>query len=141
MGKKWTVEEEEILKKYYKSNRKKCKKLLSGRSAEAINQKAFRMGISVLWTKEEDAKLEALSEKFTQSKVAKMIGRSKNAVGNRRKVLGIEPFTDTTDMYNFTQIAEMLGLHHSTISKVWVKNGFKYKKMGNKNYATEEDSE
>lgn len=139
MGKKWTVEEEEILKKYYKSNRKKCKKLLSSRSAEAINQKAFRMGISVLWTKEEDAMLEALSEKFTQSKVAKMIGRSKNAVGNRRKVLGIEPFTDTTDMYNFTQIAEMLGLHHSTISKVWVKNGFKYKKMGNKNYATEEE--
>ena len=105
----------------------------------SINQKAYRIGISTLWTEEEDEKLRELSEKYTKSKLAEKMGRSPSAVNNRRRILGIEPFTDTTDMYNFTQIAEMLGLDHSTISKVWVKNGFKYKKIGNKNYAKEQE--
>lgn len=136
---RWTDEEIRILEKHYKKNPAKCQKLLPNRTMVSINQKAYRIGISTLWTEEEDEKLRELSEKYTKSKLAEKMGRSPSAVNNRRRILGIEPFTDTTDMYNFTQIAEMLGLNHSTISKVWVKNGFKYKKIGNKNYAKEQE--
>lgn len=134
---RWTVEEVEILEKYYKSDISKCRALLPNRTKEAIAQKAFKMGISILWTEEEDKRLIELSQRYTKGKLAKAIGRSPSAVNNRRRVLGIEPFTDTTDMYHFSQIAEMVGIHHSTIKKVWVKNGFKYRKIGCRNYATE----
>lgn len=134
---KWTVEEVEILEKYYKNDISKCRALLPNRTKEAITQKAFKMGISILWTEEEDKRLIELSQRYTKGKLAKAIGRSPSAVNNRRRVLGIEPFTDTTDMYHFSQIAEMVGIHHSTIKKVWVKNGFKYRKIGCRNYATE----
>lgn len=134
---RWTVEEVEILEKYYKNDISKCRKLLPNRTKEAIAQKAFKMGISILWTEEEDKRLIELSQRYTKGKLAKAMGRSPSAVNNRRRVLGIEPFTDTTDMYHFAEIAEMVGIHHSTIKKVWVKNGFKYRKIGCRNYVTE----
>jgi AraC-like DNA-binding protein len=136
---KWTVEEINVLEKYYKGNPKKCKKLLPNRTMVAISQKAFKLGISTLWTEEEDARLIKLSERHTRSKLAKLMGRSPNAISNRRVVLGIQPFQSTTDMYNFTEVAEMLGLNHSTISKIWVKNGLKYKKIGYRNYVKEDE--
>ena len=45
---RWTVEEVEILEKYYKNDISKCRELLPNRTKEAITQKAFKMGKNVV---------------------------------------------------------------------------------------------
>jgi predicted transcriptional regulator len=141
----WTREEDELIVAWVHENGTKEWGALAAQLPGRISKQCRERWHNHLcpsvkktdWTEEEDKRLIELSQRYTKGKLAKAMGRSPSAVNNRRRVLGIEPFTDTTDMYHFAEIAEMVGIHHSTIKKVWVKNGFKYRKIGCRNYVTE----
>lgn len=90
------------------------------------------------WTKEETDLLIELSEYMTQSEVAKRLGRSASAVKNKRREMGISSFTDQTDRLTITQIAELVGVDKSTISKTWRKYGMRFRTMGYYKMTTEQ---
>lgn len=82
------------------------------------------------WTPEEIERLINLSERYTKSDIARIMKRSPSSVNNKRQELNIDSFTSTTDKWNFTQIAEAVGLDCGTISKTWVRHGLKFIRRG-----------
>lgn len=83
------------------------------------------------WTAEEEEKLIWLSERKTQSGIAKSLKRSVSSVKCKRISMGIDCFTEQTDLLNITQIAEITGVEKGSISRTWRKYGLEFRNIGN----------
>ena len=82
------------------------------------------------WTQEEEQKLIRLSETKTQSEIAKSLRRSVASVKCKRVNMGLDCFSDQTDLLNITQISELTGVEKGSISKTWRKYGLVFQKKG-----------
>lgn len=82
------------------------------------------------WTKEEENRLIALSEVMTNGKIAKELGRSASSVKSKRISMGISSYTEQTDDLTIAQIAELVGVDKTTISKTWRKYGMRFRTVG-----------
>ena len=82
------------------------------------------------WTPDEERKLIRLSETKTQSEIAKSLKRSIASVKCKRIEMGIDCFTDQTDLLNITQISEITGIQKGSIGKTWRKYGLVFQKKG-----------
>ena len=91
------------------------------------------------WTQQEIDRLNDLSENYTKSDIARLMNRSASSVNNKRRQLEIDYFTNKTDMWTLTQVANAVGLDRSTISKIWCRNGLKSIKRGYYRMFHEED--
>ena len=92
------------------------------------------------WTEAEEKKLIRLSDKYTQSDIAKKMHRSVRSVHEKLIALNITgPLTDRCDDWTFTQITEMLGLGPRVVNTTFVKHGLKFEKRGRYCFVREED--
>ena len=82
------------------------------------------------WTKEEEELLIKYSEKLTESGIAKKLNRPISSVRAKRTRMGIPCFADQSDKMTGLMIAELVGLHRSSIYTTWEKKGFKMKRVG-----------
>ena len=82
------------------------------------------------WTPEEEQRLIKLSEKHSQSTIARKMKRSVASVKGKRIRMNIDCFSEQTDKLNITQISEITGIQKGSISKTWRKYGLKLKKEG-----------
>ena len=92
------------------------------------------------WTEEEEKKLIRLSNKYTQSDIAKKMNRSVRSIHEKLLSLNINGMlTDRCDDWTFTQITEMLGLGPRVVNTTFVKHGLKFQKRGRYCFVKEED--
>lgn len=82
------------------------------------------------WTKDEEQRLIELSENMTKIQLAKEFGRSVSSVNNKRIAMGLVSFSNQTDKLTISQIAELVGVEKSTISKTWRKYGMRFRTVG-----------
>lgn len=82
------------------------------------------------WTQEEEEKLRNLSERMTKTQLAKALKRTQSSVNTKRNRLGIPCFAEQTDLLNGTEIAQLVGVHSTSIYKTWVSKGLSMKKIG-----------
>ena len=62
------------------------------------------------WTPEEEQRLIKLSEKYSQTKIARKLNRSVASVKGKRIRMNIDCFSEQTDKLNITQISEITGI-------------------------------
>lgn len=82
------------------------------------------------WTEQEEEQFLKLSEKYSQTKIARKLNRSVASVKGKRIRMNIDCFSEQTDKLNITQISEITGIQKGSISKTWRKYGLKLKKEG-----------
>ena len=82
------------------------------------------------WTEQEEEEFLKLSEKYSQTKIARKLNRSVASVKGKRIRMNIDCFSEQTDKLNITQISEITGIQKGSISKTWRKYGLKLKKEG-----------
>ena len=82
------------------------------------------------WTEQEEEEFLKLSEKYSQTKIARKLNRSVASVKGKRIRMNIDCFSEQTDKLNITQISEITGIKKGSISKTWRKYGLKLKKEG-----------
>ena len=82
------------------------------------------------WTPEEVKRLIYLSEHYTKGDIARIMKRSPSSINNKRRELGIESFTSSTDKWNFSQISEAVGVSKGVVNRTWVKHGLKFVQRG-----------
>lgn len=118
MNHKWTTEEEDVLTQNYKQNDKTARMIgvMLGLTKDAVKCKANRMGLSnvntkIVWSKEEERKLETLAGKYTTSTIGRKLGRSVCAIARRTELLHIS--RRTRDGW-FTQdaVCKIFGVGH-----------------------------
>ena len=90
------------------------------------------------WTREEEEKLAMLCEKYTATKAAQIMGRSKSSVNCKRIRMGISSFTEQTDLLTASQISELTGADKASIGRTWVPKGLKQVKIGYMRLTSEE---
>jgi hypothetical protein len=103
----WTVQEIEILKKYYIDDIEKIQKLLPTRSYHSIHSKAQKLGIKnrEFWTKEEKEKLIQLYPNYSVDEVLTYFpNRSRYSIIHEAKKLDLQsydynPYTKEEDDY------------------------------------------
>ena len=91
-GKKWTEEENNILREYYPVEGSKVADRLSGRTKGAIRSQAEKLGIirkNLNWTESEDAILEKYYVREKGNVYKRLRGRSKSACITHAQILGI----------------------------------------------------
>lgn len=86
-------------------------------------------GVYRFWTEEEIEQLTILSEKYPLKTVAKILGRSEEAVFLKRQRLGIGGFLQNTDMLSRKAVAGIMGVDSNTI-KMWERLGLKAYRRG-----------
>lgn len=91
------------------------------------------------WTKEDEEQLRRLSERYTKTDIARIMNRTPSAITAKKCAMGIGGLMDLTEKWNMKQVAEAVGLEHSTITKQWVRDGLKTVKR--KNYRLVEEKE
>ena len=82
------------------------------------------------WTEQEEEQFLKLSEKYSQTKIARKLNRSVASVKGKRIRMNIDCFSEQTDKLNITQISEITGIQKGSISKTWRKYGLKLKREG-----------
>lgn len=76
------------------------------------------------WSKEELERLEDLSGKYPLSNVARLLGRSENAVYIKQQRLGIGGFLNNTDMISRNMLSKIMGVEGRTVMR-WERHGLK----------------
>ena len=62
------------------------------------------------WTEQEEEEFLKLSEKYSQTKIARKLNRSVASVKGKRIRMNIDCFSEQTDKLNITQISEITGI-------------------------------
>ena len=130
--KRWTEKEINKLRQYYpKRGGVWCAKHLN-RTVQAVNQKAFRLGINTgaLWTEHEKERLAKMVDEYTKSDLAKKLNRSVNAVNNMRNNMELGGFLDNTEYLLLKDVSELVGLDKAVITKIWIRDGLQSEKRG-----------
>lgn len=92
------------------------------------------------WTLAEINRLELLCDKgYSQSTIAKGLGRSVSSVKSKRLQLGIPCMKDSVDKLNMTEVGMLCGVDNSCVNKTWIDRGLKTKKQGGLRYVSEPD--
>lgn len=126
---KWTDEEREIVRRDYKGTMAsaiaiaRCLSYLTGSEVTkyAVKGQVQRLGIAKQldrrpWTPEEDERLGELITRCAPAKVAKLMGRSENAVVVRSKRLGYSRRV-RDGWYTAKDVSEILGVDHKWVVK------------------------
>ena len=82
------------------------------------------------WTEEDVNRLMVLREKYTKSDIARIMKRSPSSINNKVRELELGGLLENTELWNFQQITEAVGVSKGVIHKTWVKHGLKYIKRG-----------
>ena len=82
------------------------------------------------WTPEEEQRLIKLSEKHSQSTIARKMKRSVASVKAKRINMNIDCFQDQTDKLTATDISKIVGVQVNSITRTWIKYGFPIKREG-----------
>ena len=82
------------------------------------------------WTEKEVERLIELREKYTKSDIARIMKRSPSSISNKVRELELGGLMENTELWNFSQITEAVGVSKGVIHKTWVKHGLKYIKRG-----------
>lgn len=91
------------------------------------------------WTKEEEQYITKMSEKYSDSWMAKKLNRTVNSVKCKRVMMGICSYTDQTDKLTGSEIGRLVGVDKSSIYTTWVRNGFVLQTLGRNKVASEEE--
>lgn len=96
------------------------------------------------WTEKEENYIEDNWGIKSYKSIGRNIGRTASAVYERGRQLGLQGATLTSDLFNASQIARMLGIDVSVVIETFQKEGLKLKKKTltkkqQKWYATHED--
>lgn len=91
------------------------------------------------WTKEEEEKLIYYSEKMTESGIAKKLKRPINSVRGKRARMGLPRFTEQTEKMTGIVIAELVGVHRTSIYRTWANKGLKLERVGQLKVADEKE--
>lgn len=91
------------------------------------------------WTQEEIDRLIVLSERYTQSGIARLMNRELSSVKGKLHELQLGGLMDRTDRWTITQVAEAVGMDKGTIYRTWSKYGLKSVKRGLYRLIKEED--
>lgn len=83
------------------------------------------------WTEEELQKLEELTGTYTVATIAKILGRSFNAVNIKLNRMGLAGFEKSTDLLTINQIRQIFSVEHKTIRKTWCSKGLRFMRKGN----------
>ena len=82
------------------------------------------------WTKEEEEMLIRYSEKMTEGGLAKKLKRPVTSVRSKRSRMGLPCFTEQSDKMTGRMIAELVGVHRSSIYGTWMKKGLVLERVG-----------
>ncbi len=82
------------------------------------------------WTKEEEEMLIKYSDKMTESGLAKKLNRPTSSIRSKRKRMGIPCFVECSEKLTGIVVAELVGVHRSSIYKTWESKGLKMKMVG-----------
>lgn len=82
------------------------------------------------WTYEEEQRLIELSEKKPQKEIAKELNRSVQSVKSKRQRMGLEPFIVQTEKLTASDVARLIGVDRSSITRTWKKHGLRFFKKG-----------
>lgn len=91
-----------------------------------------KYGKHTYWTEEEVKKLRYLSKTKTSCQIAKIMGRTKCSVENKRIRENIPDCITTTDKLTARQVSHLVGQHDKSIYNRWSKAGLPLKKFGAK---------
>ncbi len=95
-GKPWNSTEDEIIKKYYPTERSKCALRMEDRKRKSVINRAMQLGVTSKkaakkWSKEEEDIIREFYPKELNQTVLRLPGRSKVSVSSRARILGVRP--------------------------------------------------
>lgn len=130
---KWSEEELNLLRSLGPTHTaKEMAKLLPGRSANAIYEKAGAENITLrnmYWTAKEDSKLTEFWGTISIESLAKKMNRSVSALKTRAFTLKLGAMIDNaTEVLKLSEVCDILQVDRSKVIRTWVPLGLNLKK-------------
>lgn len=138
---KWTKEQEEYLEFYWLRLPTKDIARIVGKNEKSVKAKAMRMGLEKRvkkWTKEEDKYLKDKWGTVKIHTIAYTLKRTVRAVEIRAGQLNLGP---QLSWYSLKEIADMIGVHSTSIRNRILKSNFKHHRSKTKQRAYMLDDE
>lgn len=82
------------------------------------------------WTEEEVRTLRRLSKTKSSEQIAKIMGRSKSSVNNKRNRMQMSNYLSETDKFTARQLSFLVGQHNKSIHNRWKKAGLPLEDYG-----------
>lgn len=91
------------------------------------------------WTEDEIEFLESMLGTHTVKTIAKMLGRSFDAVNIKLNRIGLSGFVKSTDRFTINQICSIFRVSWRTVDKKWKDHGLRILRKGNFKVVSQDD--